>query len=156
LFNHAMAKALLFFVAGNLSQRYGTTQMSRIRNAVRAMPLTGTLLLLATFAITGVPPFAIFVTEFGIVGAGFAQGNVIVAVVLVAALAIVFAGAFGHALDMAFSKPRLRLAPVLLGPLGTIALVSPAVFVVLFGVYMPPAVSQAVQQVAAIFGRGSL
>ena len=33
LFNHAMAKALLFFVAGNLSQRYGTTQMSRIRNA---------------------------------------------------------------------------------------------------------------------------
>ncbi len=155
VFNHAMAKALLFFVAGNLSQRYGTTQMSRIRNAIQAMPLTGTLLLLGTFAITGVPPFAIFVTEFGIVGAGFAQGNVAVAVALVIALAIVFAGAFGHALDMALGRPRLRLDPMLIGPLGAVALVVPAALIILFGVYVPPPVSQAVHQVVTLFG-GSL
>lgn len=156
LFNHAVAKALLFFVAGNLSQRYGTTQMSRIRSAMQAMPLTGTLLLMGTFAITGVPPFAIFVTEFGIVGASFAQGNVAIALVLVIALAIVFAGAFGHALDMSFGRPRLRLSPVGVGPLGAVALVVPAVLMFLFGIYVPPPISQAVQQVVLIFGGGKV
>lgn len=156
LFNHAMAKALLFFVAGNLSQRYGTTQMSRIRNAVQAMPATGVLLLLGTFAITGVPPFAIFVTEFGIVGAGFAQGNPAVGAILIACLAVVFAGAFGHALEMAFGRPRLKLTPVLAGPSGAVALALPTAFVVMLGLYVPAPVSQAVQQVVTMFGGGGL
>ncbi len=156
LFNHAMAKALLFFVAGNLAQRYGTTQMSRIRSALHTMPATGVLLLLGTFAITGVPPFAIFVTEFGIVGAGFAQGYAAVGIVLVAALAIVFAGAFGHALEMAFGRPSLRLSPVLVGPFGAVALAVPTAFVLLFGVYVPAPVGQAVQQVVGMFAGGGL
>ncbi|MBI2955215.1 MAG: hydrogenase 4 subunit F [Chloroflexi bacterium] len=156
IFNHALAKGLLFFVAGDLSQRYGTTQMSRIRSAVRVMPFTGTLLLLGTFAITGVPPFAIFVTEFGIIGAGFARGNIVAAVVVVAALAIVFAGAFGHALNMAFGRPRIRLSPVLIGPIGAIALLVPAVLITLFGVYVPSPVTQAIEQAMAMFDGGRL
>jgi hydrogenase-4 component F len=156
LFNHAMAKSLLFFVAGNLSQRYGTTQMSRIRNAIQAMPATGLLLLVGTFAITGVPPFAIFVTEFGIVGAGFARGNPAVGIVLIVALAIVFAGAFGHALEMALGRPRLKLNSVVLGPFGSIALTVPTALIVLFGIYVPPPVTQAVQQIVAMFAGGGL
>lgn len=156
MFNHAMAKALLFFVAGNLSQRYGTTRMSRIRNAIQTMPPTGTLLLLGTFAITGVPPFAIFVTEFGIVGAGFSQGYPAVGVVLIASLAIVFAGAFGHALEMAFGQPRLKLSPVLIGRSGAVALGVPTVFIVILGMYVPEPISQAVQQVVTMFGGGGL
>ena len=151
LFNHAMAKALLFFVAGNLSQRYGTTQMGRIRGAAQAMPATGALLLLGTLAITGVPPFAIFLTEFGIVAAAFASGHVAAAVILIGALAIVFAGAFGHAADMAWGRPRFRLVSVLMGRLGTVALAVPAVCAILFGVYVPPPVSQAIQQIVQIF-----
>ncbi len=156
LFNHAMAKALLFFVAGNLAQRYGTTQMSRIRNALQTMPATGTLLLVGTLAITGVPPFAIFVTEFGIVGAGFARGYAAVGVILIVALAIVFAGAFGHALEMAFGRPRPNLSPLLVGPFGAVALAVPALLVLLFGVYVPAPVGQAVQQVVLMFAGGRL
>ncbi len=156
LFNHAMAKALLFFVAGNLAQRYGTTQMSRIRDALQTMPATGTLLLVGTLAITGVPPFAIFVTEFGIVGASFSRGLWVVGILLVVALAIVFAGAFGHALEMAFGRPGSRLSPVLVGPFGAVALAVPALFVLLFGVYLPAPVGQAVQQVVLMFAGGRL
>lgn len=156
LFNHAMAKSLLFFVAGNLSQRYGTTQMARIRNAVQAMPATGLLLLLGTFAITGVPPFAIFVTEFGIVGAGFARGDFAVGIVLIAAIAIVFAGAFGHALEMAFGRTRRNLAPVTIGPFGAVALAVPATFMVTLGLSVPPVISQAIQQVVTIFNGGAM
>lgn len=154
LFNHALAKALLFFVAGNLSQRYGTTQMSRIRGVLQSMPGTGALLLLGTFAITGVPPFAVFVSEFGIVGAGFARGNVPVAIVLIVALAIVFAGAFGHAAEMAFGRARTGLAAGLRAPLPKLALGVPAVIMVAFGLYVPLPVSAAVQQIVHIFSGG--
>lgn len=156
LFNHAMAKALLFFVAGNLSQRYGTTQMSRIHNAVQAMPVTGLLLLLGSFAITGVPPFAIFVSEFGIVGAGFTRGNLAVAIVVIAALIVVFAGVFRRTLEMAFGRPASQLAPVLVGPFGGAALAIPATLVLLLGLYVPPPISEAIQQVVVMFGGGRL
>ena len=53
MLNHAVTKALLFFVAGTLGQRYGTLQMLRMRGAAQAAPLAGTLLLLVAFAITG-------------------------------------------------------------------------------------------------------
>jgi hydrogenase-4 component F len=129
--------------------------MGRIRGAAQAMPATGALLLVGTLAITGVPPFAIFLTEFGIVAAAFARGHVAAAVILISALAIVFAGAFGHAADMAWGRPRFRLVPVLLGHLGVVALVVPVVFAILFGVYVPPPVSQAVQQIVQIFQGGA-
>lgn len=154
LFNHAIAKALLFFVAGNLTQRYGTTRMSRIRGVVRAMPATGGLLLMGMFAITGLPPFAIFLSEFGIVGAGFAQGNWLAVVVLIVALGIVFAAAFGHALDMAFGRPRASLEALAFQRLRGGALAIPAGFMVLLGVYMPPALNTALQQVAGLLANG--
>jgi hydrogenase-4 component F len=151
-----MAKGLLFFVAGNLTQRYGTTQIARIRSAVQVMPFTGSLLLLGTFAITGVPPFAIFVTEFGIVSAGFARGNLAVAVIVVLALAIVFAGAFAHALNMSFGRPRERLSPAVFNPLSRISLLLPASLVVLFGIYVPLPLSHAIDQAITILGGGRL
>ncbi|MHB1131774.1 MAG: hydrogenase 4 subunit F [Chloroflexota bacterium] len=154
LFNHALAKALLFFVAGNLTQRYGTTRMSRIRNATQAMPATGFLLLLGTFAITGLPPFAIFASELGIVGAGFTQGNPVVGVTLIVALALVFVGVFGHALEMAFGRPLLKLTPVRIGPSGALALAVPTIFVVMLGLYVPAPMSQIVQQAAALLAGG--
>lgn len=156
VFNHAMAKVLLFFVAGNLRQRYGTTQMGRIRGVLQAMPLTGTLLIVGMLAILGVPPAAVFASEFGIIAAGFAGGNIGPAVLLVLALAIVFAGAWSHALHMAFGRARDRLAPVAIGPFGIVAVAVPAVFIVLFGVYVPPPLSQVAQQILLLFGERGL
>ncbi len=153
LFNHAMAKALLFFVAGDLSQRYGTTQMGRIRGAVRAMPRTGVLLLVGTLAITGLPPFAIFVTEFGIVAAAFARGNVVVGIVLIAALVTVFAGAFGHAMDMALGRPHSRVGPALGGRMRPLAMAVPVGLGILFGVYIPAPVVDAIQGAVAVLSR---
>ena len=72
------------------------------------------------------------------------------------ALAIVFAGVFGHALEMAFGRPLLKLTPVLVGPSGAVALAVPTAFVVLLGLYVPAPVSEAVQQVVALFGGGGL
>ncbi len=154
LVNHALAKGLLFLVAGNLSQRYETTRMRRIRGTIRAMPVTGTLLLVGMFAITGLPPFAIFISEFGIVGASFAQANWLAVGILIVALVIIFAAAFGHALDMTFGRARIGLTKLTFGRLRLAAMAVPTAFVVAFGLYIPPPLSAALQQVAGLLNAG--
>ncbi|MCC2686227.1 MAG: NADH-Ubiquinone/plastoquinone, partial [Paenibacillaceae bacterium] len=64
MFNHAMAKSLLFLTAGNLAQGYGTKNIDRIKGVVRAMPFTGVLMMIGALAIVGTPPFGIFTSEF--------------------------------------------------------------------------------------------
>lgn len=154
LLNHAITKPLLFFVAGNLSQGYGTTRISGIRAVIHCMPVTGTFLLLGLFAITGIPPFGMFVSEFGIIGAGFARGDTIVAVILTVALAIVFTGALAFALNMAFGKPRGHLSPVPFSFTGSFALFIPCFLLFFLGLYIPPPVNQIVQQIVSILGGG--
>ncbi|MBI3968628.1 MAG: hydrogenase 4 subunit F [Chloroflexi bacterium] len=154
LLNHALTKGLLFFVAGNLSQCYGTTRMARIRGVVEAAPLLGTLFLVGTLAITGVPPFSLFVSELGIFGAGFSQGKIGAAIAIVVALAIVFAGICGQAVAMAFGRPPTGLTSVLLGRSGRIALFVPTALVVLFGIYVPRPLSDVIEQVALLLSRG--
>jgi hydrogenase-4 component F len=156
LVNHALAKALLFFVAGNLVQRYGTTRIARIRGVVQMMPLTGSLLLLGVFAISGLPPFALFVSELGIVGAGFASGHAGIAVVLVIGLTLVFTGVIAPALAMAFGRVRQPMPALSLGPLGAVALGLPALYILVFGVYVPPLVSHLIEQASLGFAGGSL
>jgi len=161
LINHALTKALLFFAAGELVQRYGTRRIAAIRGAIQAVPFAGTLLLLGAFAITGLPPFGVFLSELGIVTAGVAQGRWPVAVAVVTMLAAVFAGFLAHAAGITFGRathPAPEHAPPTpaarpgyrLTPLAALALVLPASGVVLLGLYLPPPLDQALQAAARL------
>src|SRR5574338_895039 len=68
IINHAIAKPLMFFASGSISQRYETKSMSDIKGIIRTMPITGGLLLIGGLAIVGMPPFNIFMSEFMILG----------------------------------------------------------------------------------------
>jgi hydrogenase-4 component F len=148
--NHAVAKTLLFFVAGDVAQRYGTTRIGRIRGLYSASPAIGTLLLVGVFAITGLPPFAIFVTEFGIISAGFVTGHWAASAVVIVALSAIFAGMLRHALKMTVGTPDGAVAPVRLSRLSWLALAIPAIIALALGVYVPPALSSVVAQVTAL------
>lgn len=160
LVNHAATKALLFFTAGELVQRYGTRRIGAIRGAVQAAPLTGSLLLLGALAITGTPPFGIFVSEFSILWAGVAQGQWLVAAAVALMLAAVFAAFFGHAAAMALGRssqpaPDESHGRAPLPRLSALALALPAAGVLLLGLYVPPPLSDAIQQVVRLFGGSS-
>src|SRR4029079_2749124 len=71
LVNHAITKPLLFFAAGDLAQRHDTRRLAALRGGVGAAPVGGPLFLLGAFAIAGLPPAGIFVSELGIVAASF-------------------------------------------------------------------------------------
>jgi hydrogenase-4 component F len=114
------------------------------------------LLLLGVFAITGVPPLALFASELGILGAGFTSGHPGVGIVLVVALTLVFTGLFAHAQGMAFGQAQRPLTALPSGLPRVAALVLPAVGLVLLGVYVPPPVSGLIEQAASIFAGGGL
>ena len=103
--NHALVKSLMFFVSGNLSVKYHTKSMKDIKGAIGIMPLTGTGLLLGSFALAGVPPFNIFMSEIAILTAGFTSGKILASCVLIISLVVVFAGVLRHTTAMAFNPP---------------------------------------------------
>lgn len=106
--NHALFKSLLFFTAGNVYQATHTLQIDQLGGLIKKMPQTALLFLIAAIAISGIPPFNGFVSEF-IIYSGFyywMQGSLIgqlmaiifsiLALVLIGGLALLcFTKAFG-------------------------------------------------------------
>ena len=105
MLNNALAKALLFFSAGGILQRYRTKMIPRVSGVIKVMPVTGILFLLGIFCLTGSPPFGIFISELTIVTAGFSSGNVVASVMVLGLVATTFAGFLYYANRMVFGEP---------------------------------------------------
>jgi hydrogenase-4 component F len=88
--NHAIAKAVLFLTSGDIVLRYHTREAGGVRGLLVAAPLTGGVLLLASLAVLGSPPFGLFLSELTIVRAGFASASPALPLLLLALLAIAF------------------------------------------------------------------
>jgi hydrogenase-4 component F len=156
LVNHALTKPLLFFSAGDIVQRYGTRRMRAIRGAARAVPMSGPLLLLGVFAIAGLPPSGIFLTELGIVMESFAGGASWIGGLLLLLLAAIFAGLCAHVLPMVLGRPIHPLEPAKAHPTTALSLVPLAVGVVWLGLWVPPWLSAFVEQAAAVVMTGGV
>ena len=61
---HSVTKPLLFFAAGSVEQQFGSPYFRKVRGVVRTLPWTGFLFLVAALAVTAMPPFGIFQSEF--------------------------------------------------------------------------------------------
>jgi hydrogenase-4 component B len=73
--NHAMFKGLLFLCAGAVLHATGMRNIEQLGGLMRHMPWTGTLFLIGSFAICGLPPLNGFISEFLIyVGAFMGMG----------------------------------------------------------------------------------
>ena len=69
LINHALSKSLAFFAAGNIHIRFGTREIDGVRGLFKAQPWTATALLIAALALVGMPPLAMFASEFSVLAA---------------------------------------------------------------------------------------
>ena len=88
--NHALAKAVLFLSSGDVALRYKTREAGEVSGLLAAVPVTGGVLLLASFAVLGSPPFGLFLSELTIVRAGFAHGSPVLPLLLLALLGLAF------------------------------------------------------------------
>lgn len=100
---HSLTKSLLFLSAGNIFLKYGSTKIKNIKGLVSVLPITGVLFIIGFLAITGVPPFGIFITEFSILSVGI-QTHPVTVIIALLALALVFVGFLRHIASMAFGE----------------------------------------------------
>ena len=106
--NHSLFKSLLFFTAGNVYQATHSLHIDHLGGLIKKMPQTALLFLIAAIAISGIPPFNGFISEF-LIYSGFyywMQGSLmgpllaiifsVLALVLIGGLAMLcFTKAFG-------------------------------------------------------------
>ncbi|MFA5975357.1 MAG: proton-conducting transporter membrane subunit [Elusimicrobiota bacterium] len=151
--NHSCAKAMLFLVAGNLLRVYKSKAVQDVRGACRVLPISGALWIAGFLAITGSPPFGLFISEFTILKAALDTGRIAAAATYLLLLALIFIGMATVMLRMAqgeapagIEKPRRDiwitvLPPVFLG-MGVLAL----------GLYVPPVLSDHLHVIARSLG----
>jgi hydrogenase-4 component F len=137
MFNHAMTKSLMFFSVGNVLLKYGTKEIDKVSGIVKTMPVTGAILLIGALAITGSPPFSIFISEFTILSAGFLGGHIIASVLFLLFIIMIFAGFFYNLTKMTFGNPKPGITPGEVSRWTLGAMMILVVFVIILGVYIP-------------------
>jgi hydrogenase-4 component F len=92
LVNNALGKGVMFLAVGNVHRAFGGKTTEEVRGAIRRLPVSGTLVLLGLFAVTGSPPFGMFVSELLILDSILGAGRWALAGLFLAFLLLVFAG----------------------------------------------------------------
>lgn len=152
--NHSLTKAMLFLVAGNILRTYRSKSTHDVRGVLRVLPFSGVLWVAGFLAITGSPPFGPFLSEFTILRGALDQGRSVVAVLYLALLAVIFVGMATAVLRMAQGVPVAN-ATQMPGREPALAIVPPAViaaFVLLLGLYISPALHDALVAAARALG----
>jgi hydrogenase-4 component F len=152
-FNHAVTKSLLFFCGGNLFLKYKTREMESIKGIIRTMPVTGVILITAVFAIIGVPPFNIFVSEFIVLADAFSSGSAFVLIftsLLIVFLVLIFIGYINNIFKMIFSEPAETIVQGEVSKLTIAAMCFLLVFVLIISFYVPPIMREILRQISDI------
>lgn len=164
--NNAFSKGLIFLVSGNLYQQYQSRRIRDIQGVLRIFPWTGGLLLAAFLAVTGIPPFGTFFSEFMILSAALQNRHYTLAFLYLLLLSIVFIAMASAVLRMARGIP---VAANLGGPglqqdnaqgdriqqeswVTTISPLFLAAIALLLGLYVPSFLNQALEKSSALLG----
>jgi hydrogenase-4 component F len=150
--NNGLAKGWLFLVVGNIGMAARHDRAATGHGVVRTLPVSGALLVAGLFAVTGSPPFGLFVSEFTILRAAIGTGHVWTAAAMLLLLAVIFIGIATLVLDVALGEPAPGAARVresgwlLIGPLVL------AAAVLLLGVHIPGPLREVLARAAASLG----
>ena len=106
MLNHSLNKSLMFFGAGNVMRSYGSKEIGNIHGVWAQFPVQGALWLAGAAAITGAPPFGLFLSELVILRAGFERGYDWAVYVMVVLLIVIFIGFLNHFRAMYFNSDR--------------------------------------------------
>ena len=89
---HAAAKGNAFMGAGAIIRKYRTKEIAQMRGGATVLPWSAPLFLVAVLALSAMPPFGVFRSEFQIVSGGLQSGQYGPAAVLVVLVTVAFLG----------------------------------------------------------------
>ena len=149
-FNHSIAKTFLFFTAGNVRENFGTLRMERIRGMALSLPWTGGALIVGALAITGMPPFGLFVSELVILTGAFSTAHYFIAVLMLAAISVVFGALLHHFQHMLMGKPEVVPVRPALPVSWFVVMGVCALCLVVLGVHIPAAFAAVLRGAMAV------
>jgi hydrogenase-4 component F len=152
--NNGLAKVMIFLAVGNVVLVTSTSAGDDIRGLLRRVPASGILLVVGLFAVTGSPPFGMFISEFTIISAAIGQHHAWIAAVVIGLLAIIFVGIASMILEMVYAPAD---APAALGRSEerrrlVVAPAALAILVLLLGIYLPRPLTDALSSAAITLG----
>lgn len=156
MLNHSLAKSLMFFGAGNAMRAFGSKSMADIHHVSLRYPVVGGLWLAGAVAITGAPPFGLFLSEVTIMRGGLATGHGLAVGIMLVMLIVIFIGFLDHFRAMYFGDAhasRAAPAPTLaLGAFNVLPMWLALVPILALGLWWPDAIWRYCAAVAAELG----
>jgi hydrogenase-4 component F len=151
---HSITKPLLFFCAGNVQQQLKTDLFREAKGGlIHSMPLTGAAFLMVTLAVTGAPPFSLFLSEFTILRAGFSRGYLVLAVLFITFLVAIFSGFLIHIANLVLG-PNPGLPPSETCRWKKSSVVGLALVVIIMGFWIPAPLFRLIQGAVDIVTSG--
>jgi hydrogenase-4 component F len=154
--NHSLNKSLMFFGAGNAMRGYGTKEIGKVRAMASRYPVQALVWLAGAIAITGAPPFGLFLSEFTILRAGFQTISAWAAYLMTALLIVIFIG-FINQFRRMYDEPVTDDTPVETTALSlwcTVPMVMALTPLLVFGLWWPAAFWSYFRLIAAQLGVG--
>ena len=145
---HSLVKSAIFFAVGHASQKAGTQVMEDIRGLLKVSPTVGWGLMLGSLAILGMPPFAIFASEFLILTTAMRELPWSAPVLLIA-LGVAFASVMSRVQAMVFGDTN---AKPLLHPPALLPVFAHLGLGLMLGLYVPPYLEAWYRQAARMIG----
>jgi hydrogenase-4 component F len=112
MLNHSLGKSLMFFGAGNIMRTFRTKEIGKIHGVGMRYPVQGSLWLAGAVAITGAPPFGLFLSELIILRAGIERAYHWAVYAMVVLLIVIFIGFLNHFREIYFgAQPEAGIRP---------------------------------------------
>lgn len=152
---HSLVKAMLFLVAGNILAAFHTKSAHDVHGAARVLPVSGPLWVAGFLAITGCPPFSLFVSEYAVLAGALAQGRPAVAAIYLVLLGVIFAGMATPVLRMAQGPtPPGMPAPIREPVSSVLPATALGAAALVLGLWLPAPLADTLRQAAQAFTGG--
>jgi hydrogenase-4 component F len=150
--NHSLTKGMLFLTAGTILAAYQSKTVRDVRGLCRALPITGMLWMAGFLAITGLPPFGLFISEFIIAKTMFEQGRFIIASMYLAFLSLIFIGMARVFLQMSHGRQpsgKIQMRETIYVIAGPVLL---GIITLMLGLYIPSPLRTLLESAAKLMG----
>ena len=149
---NALVKSVLFLSAGNIHRCYASKQLPHVTGVIRRTPVSGWLLILGFLAITGMPPFAPFISEFNIAAAAFSGRHLWLGALFLVFMGGIFLAMSDTVLQMVLGtpSPSRERTPYRDTVQLTAPLVAALLLALVLGVWLPRPLGTMLQNAAAL------
>ncbi len=172
LLNHAFAKSMAFFAAGNIHRRFHTVEIGQVQGVSTAQPWTAMALMISGLALSALPPFSSFASEVQVVTALASQGvpgmwftstegmvtialsdqfeRLALTAVFLMSVALAFGGLIYRITGMVWGTPTEGVLRQETWSLGHLPVILLAGALVVFSVFLPPPIRQLLERATTI------